>query len=105
MRLQLVRRHILEGVLWQDAQPREVPEREQEGGVWAAERHFDGVVVGRLEAGDSWSLLGAILGASLNIEEAPAPVGGDPLVHCPLEGEAHVLRCERLAIRELDALP
>src|SRR5205814_7125769 len=62
MRLQLVRRDILEGVLWQDAQPREVAEREQPGGVWAAERHFDGIVVGRLEAGDCWSLLVAIFG-------------------------------------------
>src|SRR4030088_282937 len=105
MRLQLVRRDILEGVLWQDAQPREVAEREQPGGVWAPERHFDGVVVGRLETRDSRSLLVAILGRALNVEEAPAPVGSGPLVYCPLEGEAYVLRGERLAIREVDALP
>src|SRR5712691_8027548 len=105
MRLQLVRRDILERVLWQDAQPREVAEREQPGGVWAPQRHFDGVVVGRLETGDSRSLLVAVLGRALNVEEAPAPVGGGPLVHGSLEGEAHVLRSERLAIRKVDALP
>ena len=92
-------------MLRQDAQPREVAEREQPGRVWLPERHLDGVVVGRLQAGNRLSLLVAVLGRALNVEEAAAPVGGGPFVHCPLKGEAHVLRGERLAIREVDALP